>query len=150
MPLVEATVSIRCGIEHAFDFLTQAENIPKILPPDLQVQLVRVPERLELGSLLEVQILGYGVPQQVVYKITEFDRPSRFIEAQVKGPLGRYVHEHSFSAQGDGEVLLTDRIDFAPPGGLLGFMLTAERLRSSLERGLTHRHRELKRLLETS
>jgi ligand-binding SRPBCC domain-containing protein len=148
MAILEASVSIRCPIERVFDFLTLSENFAKIVPPDLQLRLVQSPGRLALGSRFEVQILGFGVPQNVIYEITEFVAPHRFQESQVKGPLGRYVHEHVLSAQEDGGVHVTDRIEFEPPGGLLGFLLTADRLRTSLQDGMTHRHRELKRLLE--
>jgi ligand-binding SRPBCC domain-containing protein len=148
MPLVEASVSIRCPVERAFDFLTLSENFAKIVPPDLQLRVVQSPGRLALGSRFEVQIMGFGMPQNVIYEITEFVHPHRFEETQVKGPLGRYVHAHAFATQEDGTIQVSDRIDFEPPGGMLGFLLTADRLKSSLEQGLTHRHRELKRLLE--
>jgi ligand-binding SRPBCC domain-containing protein len=148
MAILEGSISIRCPVERVFDFLTLTENFPKIVPPDLQLRLVQAPERLALGSRFEVQILGFGVPQNVIYEITEFVAPHRFQESQVKGPLGRYVHEHVLVAEVDGAVLVMDRIEFEPPGGLLGFLLTAERLRTSLQDGMTHRHRELKRLLE--
>jgi ligand-binding SRPBCC domain-containing protein len=150
MPRVEASVFVRSPIERIFDFLTSSENFTKIVPADLQLRLVQAPPQMALGSRFEVQILGFGMPQNVIYEITEFVHPHRFQEAQVKGPLGRYVHDHDFAPQGDGTVRVTDRIDFEPPGGLLGFLLTAERLKTSLEQGLTHRHRELKRLLEAS
>ena len=74
--------------------------------------------------------------QNVIYEITDFASPHRFQESQVKGPLGRYVHDHDFAPQDDGTVRVTDRVEFEPPGGLLGFLLTAERLRTSLEQGL--------------
>ena len=148
MPTLEASTAIRCPVERVFDFLTLSENFSKIVPPDLQLRLVQAPERLILGSRIEVQILGFGLPQSVVYEITEFVQPHRFRESQVKGPLGRYVHEHVLAAEENGTVCVTDRIEFEPPGGLLGFLLTAERLRTSLQDGMTHRHRELKRLLE--
>jgi ligand-binding SRPBCC domain-containing protein len=150
MPRVEASVFVRSPIERIFDFLTSSENFTKIVPADLQLRLVQAPPQMALGSRFEVQILGFGMPQNVIYEITEFVHPHRFQEAQVKGPLGRYVHDHDFAPQEDGTVRVTDRIDFEPPGGLLGFLLTAERLKTSLEQGLTHRHRELKRLLEAS
>jgi ligand-binding SRPBCC domain-containing protein len=86
----------------------------------------------------------------VIYEITEYVEPHRFQESQVKGALGRYVHDHALAAQEDGTVRVFDRIEFEPPGGMLGFLLTADRLKSSLEQGLTHRHRELKRILENS
>jgi len=150
MALLEASVSLRCPVERVFDFLTSTENFTKIVPPDLKLRLVQSPERLVLGSRFEVQILGFGIPQNVIYEITEYVEPHRFQESQVKGPLGRYVHDHALAAQEDGTVRVFDRIEFEPPGGMLGFLLTADRLKSSLEQGLTHRHRELKRILENS
>ena len=150
MALLEASVSLRCPVERVFDFLTSTENFTKIVPPDLKLRLVQSPERLVLGSRFEVQILGFGIPQNVIYEITEYVEPHRFQESQVKGPLGRYVHDHALAAQEDGTVRVFDRIEFEPPGGMLGFLLDADRLKTSLEQGLTHRHRELKRILENS
>jgi ligand-binding SRPBCC domain-containing protein len=150
MPSVEASVPIRCRIDDVFDFLARSESIEKIVPAELKLRLVKSPQRLELGSQFEVEILGFGIPQKVVYEVTEFARPSRIVERQIKGPLGRYVHEHLFAEQADGTVLVTDRIDFDPPGGFLGLMITAESLRKSLAQGLEHRHRELKSRMEGS
>ena len=146
MPTLESSTLIRCPAERLFDFLTLSENFPKLVPFELQLKVVQAPERLSLGSHIEVQIGGFGPPQNVVYEITEFERPQRFRETQVKGPLGRYAHEHVVVPEGDA-VRMIDRIDFAPPGGLLGFLLTEARLKTSLEQGLAHRHRELQRLL---
>jgi ligand-binding SRPBCC domain-containing protein len=147
MPSLEASVSIRCPVERAFDFLTSSDNFMKIVPPDLQLRMVQSPGQLALGSRFEVQVMGFGIPQNVIYEITEFARPHSFQESQVKGPLGRYIHAHTFADE-NGSVVVTDRIEFEPPGGMLGFLLTADRLKTSLEQGLTHRHRELKRILE--
>jgi ligand-binding SRPBCC domain-containing protein len=148
MPSLEAKVSIRCTADKVFDFLINTENLPKMIPDDLKLKVVSAPPQLALGSRMEVQILAFGPPQNVVYEITEFSRPHRFTETQVKGMLPRYVHEHVLSAEPDGQVQLVDHIEFEPPGGLLGFMLTADRLRTSLQSGLVHRHNALKRHLE--
>ncbi len=148
MPSLEASITIRCPVEKVFDFLTQTDNLFQIIPDELKLRVVSAPPQLQLGSRLEVQILAFGPPQNVVYEVTDFARPHRFIETQVKGMLPRYVHEHHFSVEDSGTVLITDRIDFEPPGGLLGFMLTADRLRTTLNQGLVHRHSSLKRILE--
>jgi ligand-binding SRPBCC domain-containing protein len=150
MPSLEASVSVGGSIEQVFDFLTRTDNLLKLVPEDLKLRAVKVPPRLELGSQMELQILAFGPPQNVVYEITEFARPHRFTETQVKGLLGRYVHEHVLIAQSGGTVLVTDRIEFEPPSGLMGLMLTADRLRTMLERGIAHRQATLKRLLEVS
>jgi ligand-binding SRPBCC domain-containing protein len=148
MPLLEVSISIRCRIDEIFDFLTVTENLPKIVPPDLGLRLVQAPQQFSLGSQFEVQILGFGPPQNVSYEITEFSRPQGFTEVQTKGPLKRYLHQHVLSAEDGETVLVSDRIEFEPPGGFLGFLMTADRIQKSLHEGLSHRHRELKRLLE--
>jgi ligand-binding SRPBCC domain-containing protein len=150
MPCLEACVSIGCSVEKAFDYLTTTANLLKLLPEELRLQVVNAPTQLALGSRMELQILAFGPPQNVTYEITDFSRPHRFTETQVKGLLPRYVHEHVLLEQPNGTVLVTDRIEFEPPGGLMGFMLTADRLQTTLDRGLSHRHSELKRVLENS
>jgi ligand-binding SRPBCC domain-containing protein len=150
MPSLEASISIRCPAEKVFDFLAKTENLTKIIPDELKLRVVSAPSELALGARMEFQILAFGPPQNVVYEITEFFRPDRFTETQVKGLLPRYLHEHVFLSQADGTVLVTDRIEFEPPGGLMGFMLTADRLRTTLNQGLVHRHSALKRFLEDS
>ena|ERR1700733_1260946 len=150
MPFVEASISIACPVEKAFDFLTDTANLLRLVPEDLRLTVVNAPAQLALGSRLEVQILAFGPPQNVTYEISHFSRPHRFTETQVKGLLPRYVHEHILVPQSAEAVVVTDRIEFEPPGGLIGFMLTADRLRTSLGQGLAHRHNVLKRSLETS
>ena len=102
MARVEASVFVRSPVERIFAFLTSSENFTKIVPPDLQLRLVQSPPQMALGSRFEVQILGFGMPQNVIYEITEFVHPHRFQEAQVKGPLGRYVHDHDFAPRRTG------------------------------------------------
>ena len=79
----------------------------------------------------------------------------RLVEATKQGnqeALRALLQQHIDvnAPQPDGTVLVTDRIEFEPPGGLLGMMLTADRLSSTLNKGLLHRHNALKRCLEES
>jgi ligand-binding SRPBCC domain-containing protein len=150
MPLLEASVSIGCTADRAFDFLTKTANLLHLVPDELRLSVINAPPQLALGSRMEFQILAFGPPQNVTYEITDYSRPDRFTETQVKGLLSRYVHTHLLLAQSNDTVLITDRIEFEPPGGLMGFMLTADRLRTTLDRGLSHRHTALKRLLENA
>jgi ligand-binding SRPBCC domain-containing protein len=150
MNVLEASLSLRADIGDVFDLLTRAESIPLLVPPDLKLEVVEAPRRLEAGSRFQVRIDGFGPPQTVVYEIVDFAAPLGFTETQVKGPLKRYRHEHRLANAEHGTVLVSDRIEFEPPGGLLGFLVTAERLRKSLQSGLAFRHRRLRELLEAS
>jgi ligand-binding SRPBCC domain-containing protein len=52
-------------------------------------------------------------------RITDMERPRRFVDEQVAGPFKYWRHVHSFEAEEDGTRML-DRIDYEAPFGLLG------------------------------
>ena len=148
MAIFEADVIVSCSCETAFDFLVQPDNILKILPPESGVNYIKVPQRFELGSLVEFEVTGHGPVQRIVHEIVEFDQPNRFTERQIKGPLKSFEHWHVLEESGNGEIRVTDRVEFAPPGGLASFIVTESRILETLQRGFEYRHRELKRILE--
>ena len=57
--------------------------------------------------------------------ISEMDRPTRFVDRQLRGPFKEFIHEHTFVPV-DGGTHVTDRVRFAAPLGPLGRV--AERL----------------------
>jgi ligand-binding SRPBCC domain-containing protein len=144
----EATVTLNCPQEIVFDFLIRPAKVYEILHPDSGIRYVNVPELLELGSRIEFQIEGFGPVQHIVHEVVEFESPRRFVESQVTGPLGRWLHEHLVEPDAAGGILVVDRIEFEPPGGLAGFLVTADKILDSLQTGFDHRHQELKKLLE--
>ena len=148
MATFEADVRLSCSCETAFDFLVQPENILKILPPESGVNYINVPQRLELGSLIEFELTGIGPVQRIIHEIVEFDQPNSFTERQVKGPLKSFEHWHVVEEDVNGEIRVIDRVEFAPPGGLAGFLVTESRILETLQHGFEYRHRELKRILE--
>ena len=70
--------------------------------------------------------------------MTEWDEPRRFVERQVEGPMGTWEHEHLFEPSPRG-VIVVDRIEFAPPNGMLGLIVNERKIRDSLEEGFEHR-----------
>ena len=147
MASFELCISIDCPRETVFDFLIRPANVVDISPPDASLKLVDVPEVLELGSVVEFEVGGFGPVQRMIHEITAFDRPNSFTETQRKGPLKSFVHEHIVES-GNSMAVVIDRITFDPPGGLVGFLVTEELILKSLQGGFEHRQRELKRLLE--
>jgi ligand-binding SRPBCC domain-containing protein len=61
----------------------------------------------------------FGLPFTMTSRITELERPVRFVDEQVRGPFRRFRHEHLFEAAG-GDTVMIDRITFAAPFWLLG------------------------------
>ena len=148
MASFEACVTINSTGVAVFEFLARPVNLPHITPPEAGLQLVRCPERFAHGSRFEFQMTGFGPAQHFLHEIVAFDEPRGFTERQMKGPLRKFVHEHVVEPAGDGSVVVIDRVEFEPPGGLLRFVVSEERILKSLKNALEYRHRELKARLQ--
>jgi ligand-binding SRPBCC domain-containing protein len=62
----------------------------------------------------------FGIHFTMTSRITEYERPHRFVDEQVRGPFHRFRHEHTFVDQGDGTSAMVDIVDFTAPLGPIG------------------------------
>jgi ligand-binding SRPBCC domain-containing protein len=143
----ESTIQLRCSAEALFDFLARPTNLPRVSPPDWQLQLLEGPEICQLGSRLVIRARRSGIPQRIVSEITVFEPHSLLTDEMREGPFRKLVHSRMLRANGD-SVSLTDRIEFEPPGGLLGFVLTAQRIEKDLAALHEYRIKRIQELLE--
>ena len=150
MPFFETSVTVPCPRERAFDFLARPANVALISPPELGLSFTSAPEIVQLGSRLEFKVQGFGQVQTMAHEITALVPHELITETQVRGLFAKWVHEHAFEADGGGSVRVIDRIDFQPPKGMLGFLVTAAKIMEQLEDGFAHRHRQLQKLLTES
>lgn len=148
MPSFQTETLLAAPAEHVFDFLVRPENVIKVTAPSVALKPVAAPEILERGSRIELELSGFGPPQRFLYEVIEFERPFRFTETLVKGPLKSYRHEHIFEVT-DAGTRIFDHVTFEPPGGMLGFLVTEDRIRKGLEQGFLFRYAELARLFGT-
>ena len=58
----------------------------------------------------------FGVPLQMTSRITEMQKPTYFVDEQVRGPFQRFRHVHEFSQDSAGTTMV-DRVEFAAPFG---------------------------------
>ena len=88
----------------------------------------------------------FGLPFTMTSRIVELERPTWFVDEQVRGPFAAFRHEHRFEDRGDA-TRMYDHVTLSAPLGPLG--ATAERtfltrrLRSLIEQRNTHLLREL-------
>jgi len=150
MPVFESSVAVACPVDKAWDFLVRPANLRLITPPEVGLHLVEAPEVLELGSKLLFKVQGWGQVQQFLHEITSFEPQKQLSEKMIKGVFGRWVHDHSLAVNGNDEVVITDKIEFEPPPGLLGFLVTKKRILEYLEDGFDHRREQLTKLLASA
>jgi ligand-binding SRPBCC domain-containing protein len=144
MPTFQTKITLPRPVPEVFDFFCDPYNLEKVSPPELHMKLVEGPRRLELGSRLVVQGRRWGVAQRVVSLVTCFEPNVRFTDEVQEGPFRKFIHVHRFDAVSQGTRVI-DRIDFEPPGGLLGLMVTAAFIERNLNWIFAFR---LKKLIE--
>ena len=74
---------------------------------------------ISLGEDVTWRAWHFGVPLRMTSRITGMDAPDYFVDEQVKGPFKRFRHEHEFTEDSAGTVMI-DRIEFEAPFGPLG------------------------------
>ena len=147
MPVFETSITLDCPIEQVFEFLLHPANVALIAPPDLGLAFTDAPEVLKLGSRFEFKVQAFGQIQTMIHEITRFEPGKLVTETQVKGLLGHWIHDHKFESLDDGQTVVVDCIDFSPPPGMLGLLVTANKILDQLDDGYYYRHRQLQKLL---
>lgn len=67
-----------------------------------------------LGETVTWRARHFGVWFTMTSKITELDRPHRFVDEQVRGPFKRFHHVHEFATE-HGATVMSDTITVASP-----------------------------------
>ena len=90
----------------------------------------------------------FGLWFLMTVAITEMNRPSHFQDAMVQGPFRYFRHDHTFTQQ-NGGTLMIDRVEFGSPVPALGFLADVLFLRQYLKHFLQIRNRALKAAAES-
>jgi ligand-binding SRPBCC domain-containing protein len=143
MPHYNVTFEIAKPVSELFLYLTKPKNLMQLAPPDMHLELLTAPDILALGSRLVWKGRRWGVSQQITQDVTTFEQDKLIIVEQKQGPLKRWIHANHFEKTDTG-ARIQERIEFEPPGGLLGYVVTADAIRKELEKLLAYREKRLK------
>jgi ligand-binding SRPBCC domain-containing protein len=147
MPEFKADFHLPQTPQAVFEFHASTSNLLRMIPEDNKPELVAGPARLANGAEFELKVTTFGVLQQLRFKVTRFDEPNVIVDQQMKGPFREWVQTHRFEAAPEGGTRLLYCVQFEPPGGLLGFVVTAPRVIAHLEQTLSIRERRTRELL---
>ena len=147
MPRVDAVVHLTQPPARVFDLLAKPAAVAGLSPPGMRLQLLSGPERLNLGARCTWKGRRWGVSRRVVTEVTAFEEDQLIVEEQREGPFACWVHRRRFEPE-DGGTRLFDEIDFDPPTGMLGRLLTAETMEKELAEALRYRNEQLPNVLD--
>jgi len=144
-----AEVSLQAPVEEVFDFLTQPRNVVKVSHPDMGLRFLTAPERFSVGDEFEFAVQTFGMVQKIKHRIVEMIEPFRFVEELVKGPVPAWSHSHEFVSESPTKTRVIDTIEFEPPRGLIGMMLTESTIQEHLDQAFYYQHQQLEQYLTT-
>ena len=136
-------------IEDVFDFFSKPENLSLITPPRLRFDIL-TPTPLEMK---EGQLIDYSLKILYLIKlhwrtlITDYQKPYKFIDQQIKGPYNLWHHTHTFEEQ-DGGTLIKDDVLYAVPFGLLGRIVNYVIVKNDLNNIFKYRFKIINQLFD--
>lgn len=138
-------MAIKRGLRDVFEFSSDPHNLKLITPKWLTLR-VRTSDRIEMavGARIRYKFRLHRVPAIWHSEITVWEPPYRFVDEQRIGPFRWWSHEHLFE-ETKGVTVARDNITYDVPLGRFVHILFVRR---HLHRLFTHRHRQLKAILE--
>lgn len=139
---------LRCGVAAAFDAGVDIDLHLAAMSGSGERAVAGVTTgRIGPGESVTWQARHFGLRWRMTSKITEYDRPVRFVDEQVRGPFRRWRHEHLFRRDGAG-TLMIDLVDFEAPAGPIGKLVAMTVLRPYLRRLIVRRNASLAAALQ--
>lgn len=146
MAQFESRTLLSAPPEQVFDFILRPSNLQSVAPPETQFVYIQPPHVIELGTRLTCKLSAYGMVQQLSYEIVELVSPQRYREKMVDGPLQLWLNDYIVEPSENGGSTLINLIEFEPPAGMMGLIVSERRIREALEDTFDHRAQALQKV----
>ncbi len=109
--------AIDMPLSQVFEFFADPRNLETITPPWMHFRIEGASTtEIQEGTILDYALKVRGMPMKWRSLIREWNPPHSFIDEQLVGPYRRWIHLHTFEAEGEG-TRIADHVDYAVPGG---------------------------------
>jgi len=144
----EKSVLIDCSVEKAFLFHTDTNNLKKISPSSVTVDIRKIELPMKIDSEVELVITQFGIfKSRWKVKIAKYITNEVVGDLMLKGPFKSWYHEHRFKEE-HGKIIMTDYIDYELPLGLLGNIANRLFVKKIITNMFEFRHKRTKEVLE--
>ena len=141
------TTALAAPIERCFDLSCSIDLHAESMQASKERAVAGVTSGIGLGEEVTWEARHFGVTWRVTSRITEYERPRRFVDEMQAGPLRGFRHEHCFEEH-DSVTTMVDVVDYRLPLGPLGRLVDALAFRRYLHRLLLTRNAFIKAAAE--
>jgi ligand-binding SRPBCC domain-containing protein len=146
---VELTTLVRAPATAVFDLELDVDAHADSLRRSGETATTRSGRRqLQLGDEVTFTARHFGLRWTLTSRVTDYERPRRFVDEQTRGPFQQMRHEHLFEEIGPNHTHMTDRMTASLAFGPAGAVASRIVLRPYLRRLLRLRARHIKHLAE--
>ncbi len=123
---LKRTQHLPITLSTAWDFFSNPANLQKITPAYLGFEITSDPQFL--GKMYQGQIITYkvrpllGIALPWMTEIRHVSEGKFFVDEQRIGPYALWYHQHHFSEDPNGGVIMTDLVHYKLPLGPLGWL----------------------------
>jgi len=146
MKTITKTSLINCDLEKLFDFHTDSNNITKITPSNIKVELLNDDTNTYEGKIVKIKTTKFFIPTYWEVEIKKLSKPNILIDLAIKSPFKYWKHQHIFTKKGNMSEL-KDIIEYKLPFGVLG-LLFEPLIRYDISSMFNYRHKRTKEILE--
>ena len=134
-------------INDVFSFFSQPNNLSLITPPRLKFDILTpLPIKMKEGQLIDYSLtIMYFFKLHWRTLITDYERPYKFIDQQIKGPYSLWHHTHIFEEK-DGGTVIYDNVTYAIPFGVIGRLIHALYIKYDVQSIFKYRHKILNQI----
>ena len=149
MPIINLTTEINAPIEICFD-LSRSIDLHVISTAKTNEKAIAGITKglININETVTWQATHFGIKQKLTSKIIAFDRPTFFVDTQIKGIFKSMIHHHKFE-QIEDNTIMVDIFEYQSPLGFLGKFIDKIILTGYLKQLLIDRNRTIKEFAES-
>ncbi len=141
MPVLEARRCIDATPDEVYAWCARPKAFDRLTPPWAKIRVLQRPARLENGAELVFELKRGPLWIRWAARLEDCEPPFRFRDVQVAGPFASWTHTHAFEPAAGGTDVV-DRVEYAPPFGVLG-LAGRPFIERSLARMFRFRHAQM-------
>lgn len=121
MPVFDFTFTVRAALSAVASLHRDTHALKWLTPPPVLVRIHRAEPQSE-GSISDFTLWFILFPVRWVARHSGVDPESGFTDTQIRGPMRRWVHTHSFTEEAGGITRITEHIEYEHFPGARGIL----------------------------
>lgn len=121
MPIFQYSFTVNAPLPAVARFHHNGRVLKRLTPPPIFVQFHRV-EPLSEGSISDFTLWVGPFPIHWTAVHSQVDPPHGFTDSQLRGPMQKWQHRHSFSSENSGRTRIDEHLEYQHPAGWRGLL----------------------------